>query len=72
LEGIARIEQQGYEKLHQLGAPWPSSVRTVGGGAKNRAWTTIRGKLLNVPMLTPQYTEAAYGAALLAHKADNK
>ena len=68
LEGMARIEQSAYRRLAELGAPWPTTVRTVGGGAKNRAWTAIRGKLLNVPMLEPQYTEAAYGAALLAQQ----
>jgi len=66
LEGIARIEQSGYEKLRQLGAPYPTSVRSVGGGAKNEHWTTMRQKLLNVPMLKPQHIDAAYGVALLA------
>jgi sugar (pentulose or hexulose) kinase len=66
LEGIARIEQRGYQLLHQLGAPYPTSVRSVGGGAVNQAWTQIRAGLLGVPMLTPAQTQAAYGAALLA------
>jgi sugar (pentulose or hexulose) kinase len=66
LEGIARIEQRGYQVLAELGALYPTSVRSVGGGAKNEAWTRMRGKLLGVPMLTPEYQDAAYGAALLA------
>jgi len=66
LEGIARIEQSGYAKLHQLGTPYPVSVRSVGGGAKNEHWTTMRQRLLNVPMLKTQHTDAAYGVALLA------
>lgn len=66
LEGIARIERAGYDKLAELGAPYPTSVRSNGGGATNRAWTTIRGRLLGVPMLAAAHTEAAYGAALLA------
>lgn len=70
LEGIARIEQRGYELLHRLGAPYPTSVRSVGGGAVNQAWTQIRASLLGVPMLTPAQTQtqAAYGAALLARQ----
>jgi len=68
LEGIARIEQRGYELLHRLGAPYPTSVRSVGGGAVNQAWTQIRAGLLGVPMLTPAQTQAAYGAALLARQ----
>ncbi len=66
LEGIARIEQRGYELLHRLGAPYPTSVRSVGGGAGNKGWTQIRASLLGVPMLTPAQTQAAYGATLLA------
>lgn len=66
LEGIARIELSGYEKLRQLGAPSPVSIRSVGGGAKNEHWTRMRQKMLNVPMIKPQHTDAAYGVALLA------
>ncbi len=68
LEGIAHIEQSGYKKLHELGTPSPTSVRTVGGGSKNEHWTTMRQRLLNVPMIKPQHTDAAYGVALLARQ----
>lgn len=68
LEGIARIERDGYRLLEQFGAPYPQSVRTVGGGAKNRTWTAIRGRLLNTAMLDTAHTEAAYGSALLARQ----
>ncbi len=66
LEGMARIEQQGYGLLRELGAPSPVSVRTTGGGAANPAWQRLRGKLLRVPLLPARHGEAAYGAALLA------
>lgn len=66
LEGIAAIERDGYRRLAQLGAPYPASVRTLGGGAHNAAWTAIRGRMLGVPMLAARHHEAAYGAALLA------
>lgn len=68
LEGMARIEEQGYGLLAQLGAPFPVSVRSVGGGARNPAWTRIRARLLRVPMPAPRHQEAAYGAALLARQ----
>ncbi len=68
LEGIAMIEKQGYQQLHALGAPYPSSIRSVGGGANNQAWCQIRRQLLGVPLVEPQHQEAAYGAALLAHQ----
>lgn len=66
LEGIARIEATGYRLLAAIGAPSPVSVRTVGGGTRNLAWTRIRARELQVPMIAPRHTEAAYGAALLA------
>lgn len=66
LEGIAQIEYNGYRLLRELGAPYPASVRTVGGGAKNHAWTQIRSRLLNTRMLEVTHSEAAFGSALLA------
>lgn len=66
LEGIARIEKQGYQRLAELGAPYPISVRTTGGGAVNSAWTKIRARLLGVSMIETTQQDAAYGAALLA------
>ncbi len=66
LEGIADIEMQAYQVLVKLGAPVVSSVRSVGGGSYNDAWTQIRQSNLKVDMITPEQTEAAYGSALLA------
>ena len=68
LEGMARIEHRAYKLLAALSAPYPRSVRSVGGGAANAAWTEIRGRLLGVPMLVPEQHEAAYGAAVLARQ----
>jgi sugar (pentulose or hexulose) kinase len=66
LEGIARIERAGYDRLAELGVPYPTSVRSNGAGAANAAWTAIRGRMLGVPMPPSAHTEAAYGSALLA------
>ena len=66
LEGIAGVEALGYRRLAELGAPALVSMRTVGGGARNPAWTRIRERKLGVPFIEPISTEAAYGAALLA------
>jgi D-ribulokinase len=68
LEGIARIEARGYELLQQLGATELTRVYTAGGGAKNSAWTVIRERHLNVPVVASIHTAAAYGTALLAMK----
>lgn len=69
LEGIARIENQGYHRLRDLGAPFPRSVKTTGGGASNPAWTQIREQILQLPVTMARETEAAYGSALLACRA---
>ena len=66
LEGITAIEQQGYKKLQQLGAPTAKRLFTVGGGTVNKAWTTIRQQILKIPMHKVLNNEAAFGAALLA------
>ncbi|MFK5915755.1 MAG: FGGY-family carbohydrate kinase [Woeseiaceae bacterium] len=68
LEGIAEIELAGYKRLEKLGAPFPTLVQTAGGGAINQPWLRIRQNKLHVPVTKATYTEAAYGAALLAAK----
>ena len=66
LESLARIESEGYRKLEECGAPYPTTVRTSGGGAKNSIWSKIREQQLQVPVIASTNTEAAFGAALLA------
>ncbi len=66
LEGIAKIETLGYQKLQQLGSSPLTQVYTAGGGAKNETWRKIRERYLQVPVSLSRQTEAAYGTALLA------
>ncbi|RZM82332.1 FGGY-family carbohydrate kinase [Leptolyngbya iicbica] len=66
LEGMARIEAQGYERLIALGATPPTRIFTAGGGAQNPAWTQIRQRWLPAPVMTAGSTEAAIGTAKLA------
>jgi len=66
LEGIAQIERRGYEKLHELGAPYPCNICSVGGGTTNAQWSIIRQRILGVDLISATHSEAAYGAALLA------
>ncbi len=68
LEGMARIEHEGYRRLEALGAPYPTSVRCAGGGCHNPAWSRIRQRLLKTPFVAAHHQEAAYGSALLARK----
>jgi D-ribulokinase len=71
LESIARIEARGYYLLQQLGATPLTRVYTAGGGAKNPTWTKIRARHLQVPILPPMHTAAAYGTSLLAMRGLN-
>lgn len=66
LEGIARIESEGYALLTELGAPRPARVLSTGGGSRNRTWEAIRADILGVPVVAAPRQEAAYGAAILA------
>ncbi|MDX8431900.1 FGGY-family carbohydrate kinase [Mesorhizobium abyssinicae] len=68
LEGIAGIEALGYRRLAELGAPKLTSVRSVGGGAANAAWSAIRQRKLGVDFLAALSDEAAAGTARLALK----
>jgi len=65
LEGITAIEALGYRRLNELGGPKVTSIRTVGGGAANPAWTQMREAALGVPFLAARSAEAAVGAATL-------
>ncbi len=70
LEGIAAIEAAGYARLRELGAPSPRRILTVGGGARNPAWTATRRRALpGIPFETPRSDQACHGAAMLALRA---
>ena len=70
LQGIARIEQQGYAKFAELGATPPLQVTTAGGGSRNPQWQSIRERQLGIPVSIAANTEAAYGSAILAKGLD--
>lgn len=66
LEGIARIEALGYEKLMTLGSGTVRQIYTAGGGAQNQVWRQLRSQALGIPLVPAIHTEAAYGTARLA------
>ena len=69
LAGMAKIEQQAYQKLEEAGASPVKSIRTVGGGAVNLVWQALRQQHILVPFLIAEHTEAAFGVACLAKDA---
>ena len=66
MEGIAAIEALGYRRLAELGGGKINSLRSVGGGAANAAFTRIRARLIGAPLAEAVSFEAAAGAARLA------
>ncbi len=66
LEGLARIEALGYQRLAENHASPLASLRSVGGGAANPIFTAIRARLMGVPFLPARAEEAAVGTARLA------
>jgi sugar (pentulose or hexulose) kinase len=66
LEGIAAVEALGYRRLAELGTSPLKSIRSVGGGAANEAWTKIRLNVLGVPGHAALSDHAAVGTARLA------
>jgi sugar (pentulose or hexulose) kinase len=66
LEGLAAIEQAGWQRLEQLGAPAVQRVISLGGGARNPQWRALRQRLLQRPVLNRPQCTAALGMARLA------
>jgi len=66
LEGMADIEKLAYQRLLELGAPYPKLVKSIGGGSFNTAWSYIREQKLGVPVLLADQEQAAAGSAILA------
>ena len=69
LEAMSAIEADGYAKLAALSGRRLQSLRAVGGGARNPAWTQLRAARIAAPFLPPLSEHAAVGAALLASRA---
>ncbi len=66
LEGVALNLAWGFERMRELGLPM-TSVRAVGGGARNALWLSILASALEVPVRPLAQAEAgALGAALQA------
>ncbi|MCT0219534.1 sugar kinase [Synechococcus sp. CS-1329] len=69
LEGLARIEAQGWTRLAQLGAPPLQRVISLGGGARNPQWRQLRQQAIARPVLNRPGLSAAQGMARLAQRA---
>ena len=66
LEGLTAIEVAGWQRLSALGGPALKRVISLGGGARNSQWRTLRARALGLPVLNRPKRTAALGMALLA------
>ena len=66
LEGLSKLEQQGWQRLQELGASPIKRVLTVGGGACNPQWRNLRQLALGIPVLNLPKASAATAMAFLA------
>ena len=66
LEGLARIEAQGWQRLLALGAPPIERVISLGGGARNPQWRQLRERALGLPVWNRPGLSSALGTARLA------
>jgi sugar (pentulose or hexulose) kinase len=66
LEGLARIEARGWQRLNALGAPPIERVISLGGGARNPQWRQLRQRALGLPVLNRPGLSSALGMAKLA------
>ena len=69
LEAMSAIEAEGYARLARLSGCEQRSLRTVGGGARNPAWTRLRASASPRRTRRRLSEHAAVGAALLALRA---
>ena len=68
LEGLARIELKGWEKLYELTGSLPKRIITIGKGSNNPQWRKIREQIINIPIISCKKS-TSFGAALLAIRA---
>ena len=71
LEGLSRIEAEGWSKLIEKGLGKPKKIITIGGGAKNPQWRRIRERLIGIPIVSCS-RQPAEGVARLALNAMKK
>ncbi len=69
LEGLAKIELKGWQKLKTLSGYFPKKIITIGGGSKNPQWKSIREKTLKIPIINSNKS-TSYGSALIAFNAN--
>ena len=50
LEGLARIEAEGWALFAKIGLSIPKQIITIGGGAGNPQWRKIRERIIGIPI----------------------
>ena len=69
LEGLAKVELKGWQKLKNFSGYFPKRIITIGGGSKNPQWKSIREKVIKIPIINSNKS-TSFGSALIALHAD--
>ena len=64
LEGVAFALRDALTEMESLGLS-ARDIRLIGQGANSKLWAAIVCNVLNRPLMIPQSTDAAFGAALI-------
>jgi xylulokinase len=64
LEGVAFALRDALTEMESLGLS-AHDIRLIGQGANSKLWAAIVCNVLNRPLMIPQSTDAAFGAALI-------
>ncbi|MBN2865557.1 MAG: FGGY-family carbohydrate kinase [Thiotrichales bacterium] len=65
MQGLANIEQMGYERLEELEASPVKRLFSVGGGTQNTVWQQLRKAYIPVEFVEPDSLNAAFGVTRL-------
>ncbi|WP_242454490.1 FGGY-family carbohydrate kinase [Bailinhaonella thermotolerans] len=66
LAGIGFVERLCFDHFDLLGAPVEGPLTLTGGATRSARWCALRAEILRRPVLLPENSEPALGAAVLA------
>ena len=71
MEGLAKIELNGWEEIKKISGSLPKKIFTIGKGSQNSQFRSIREKVIKIPILNCD-ENPSYGSALIALNANLK
>ena len=69
MEGLAKIELNGWEEMKKISGSLPKKIFTIGRGSQNFQFRSIREKVIKIPIINCD-ENPSYGSALIALNAN--